>query len=109
MDSVIYFQFDFEGQRTTSAGDFREGYVRRTVFVEIGGAAFDASIDSGSKDEAAEGMARTVAVELAAEELAELDDEDGVVTRIEQLPSVIQESEPDVDDPGVRAWLVSSR
>jgi hypothetical protein len=108
MDPVIYFQFDFEGQRTTSAGEFREGHVQRTVFVEIGSAAFDVSIDSGSKDEAAEEIAQTVAVELAAQELAELDDDDGVVTRIEQLPSAMQETEPDVDDLGVKAWLVST-
>jgi hypothetical protein len=108
MDTVVYFQFDFEGQKTTSAGEFRAGYVRRTVYVEVGSAAYDGSIDSGSKDEAAEEIARSIAVELAAQELAELDDDAGVVTRIEQPPSVVQDAEPDVEDPGVRAWLVST-
>jgi hypothetical protein len=108
MDAVVYFQFDFEAQRTTSAGEFREGYAGRTVFVEIGSAVFDGSIDSGSRDEAAEEIARAVALELVAQDLVELDDDDGVGTRIEQLPSTVQEAEPDLNDPGVRAWLVGS-
>ncbi|MBV8276677.1 MAG: hypothetical protein JO170_15650 [Verrucomicrobia bacterium] len=105
MEPVTYFQVDFEGAETTSTGQLLEGYGRRRVFVEVGSAAYDGSVDTGSKDVAAEEMARSVAVELVAEELADLNGGAGLVTRLDRRPPAIREAEPDLEDRGIRAWL----
>ena len=105
MEPVSYFQVDFEGAETTSTGEFREGYNRRTVFVEVGSEAYDGSVDTGTKEVAGEEIARSIAVELAMQELADLNETAGVVTPLDDPPPVIEEAEPDVDDRGVRAWL----
>jgi hypothetical protein len=102
------FQIDLEEKETTSADEITEGCPRRTIFVEVGPEAFDETVDSGVVDEAAEEIALTTAQELADQELAELKDDGESITPLEELPPVIQDLEPDLREPGIRAWLIKA-
>ena len=40
-----YFQIDYKGANTTSAGEFREGYTQGAIFVEVAEDYFANSVD----------------------------------------------------------------
>jgi hypothetical protein len=103
---TFYLQVDFEGEETTSTGEFREGYGRRSVVVEVRSGAYENPGDNRIPDEVAEDIARNTANELVKQELVELADNEGALTRLEELPPVLQDVEPDVIDSDVRAWLL---
>ena len=105
-DSNIYFQFDFKGEETTSTGEFQEGYSSRTIFVEVGSDAYGARSENRSADEAAQELAQSVASELSRHALADLGNNAGTITRLDEFPPVLQGVEPDIDESGVRAWLL---
>jgi hypothetical protein len=100
------FQIDLECEEITSSGEFREGHSRRIIFVEVSAQAYDESVDSGSVDEIVEEIALMTAQELAHQELAELKDDGESITRLKEFPPVVQDLEPDVQEPGIRAWLI---
>lgn len=100
------FQIDLESEETTSIGEFREKYSWRVIFVEVSPEAYDESGGSGSVDETVEEIALTTAQELADQELAELKDDGESITRLKEFPPVVQDLEADVQEPGIRAWLI---
>jgi hypothetical protein len=100
-----YFQIDYKGTKTTSTGEFREGYTQGTIFVEIAADAFGDSVDDASINSAAEEVALTTARELARQNLAELGNTTQTIARLGELPPIIQDVAPTVQESGVRAWL----
>jgi hypothetical protein len=100
-----YFQIDYKGAVTTSPGEFREGYTRGTIFVEVAADYFANSVDDASIDSAAEEIALTTARQLACQNLAELGITSQSVARLGELPPIIQDVEPTAQESGVRAWL----
>ena len=106
MDELkLYFEVTFKGAETTTTGRFREGYTKRSVVVEVDPRAYQKR-DGRAFDEAAEAVARTTADEIAREELTEFSE--GVITRLDEFPPVLEDVEPDIDDSetDVRAWLL---
>ena len=104
----FYFQIDYKVAKTTSTGETREGYAEGTIFVEVIAHDFANSVDAGSIDLAAEEIALATARELARQNLAELKNTTQRMTRLEELPPVIQSVEPTVQESGVRAWLIGA-
>ena len=100
-----YFQIDYKGAETTSTGEFREGYTQGTIFVEVAEDYFANSVDDASMDSAAEEIALTTARELPRQNLAELGNASQRMARLGELPPIIQDVEPTVQESGVRAWL----
>lgn len=98
-----YFQIDYKGAKTTS--EFRERYTQGTIFVEVAADAFANSVGDASINSAAEEIALTTARELARQNLAELGNTSQRVARLGELPPIIQDVEPTVQESGVRAWL----
>ncbi|MBV9875614.1 MAG: hypothetical protein JO025_12850 [Verrucomicrobia bacterium] len=105
-EADIYFQFDFKGGETTSTGEFQEGLTRRTIIVEISPEARGNRLEGQSADEVARQLAQNVAEELARQELVDLEKGSGEVVRLDEFPPVLEDVEPDVDETGVRAWLL---
>ena len=104
----FYFQIDYKVAKTTSTGETREGYAEGPIFVEVIADAFANSVAAGSIDLAAEEIALATARELARQNLAELKNTTQRLTRLEELPPVIQSVEPTVQELGVRAWLIGA-
>ena len=100
-----YFQIDYKGAETTSTGELREGYTQGTIFVEVAADAFANSVDYASIKSAAEEIALTTARELARQNLAELGNTTQRMARLGELPPIVQDVEPTVQESGVRAWL----
>ena len=100
-----YFQIDYKSAKTTGTSEFREGYTQGTIFVEVVADAFANSVDDASMDSAAEEMALTTARELARRNLAELGNTSQRMDRLGESPPVVQDVEPSIQKPGVRAWL----
>jgi hypothetical protein len=101
----FYFQIDYKGAKTTSTGEFREAYPHGTIFVEVEVDVFANSLEEASIDSAAEEIALTTARELARQNLAELENTSQRMARLGELPSIIKDVEPTVQESGVRAWL----
>jgi hypothetical protein len=100
------FQIDVESEETTSSGEFYEKYSRRMIFVEVSPEAYDESGDSGRVNETVEEIALMTAQDLADQELAELKDDGESITRLEEFPPIVHDLEADVQEPGIRAWLI---
>jgi threonine dehydratase len=49
---TAYFQIDYEGAKTTSVSELREG-AQGTIFVQVGGGTFANSVEDTSSDSAA--------------------------------------------------------
>jgi hypothetical protein len=101
----FYFQIDYKGAKTTSTGEFREAFPQRTIFVEVEADVFANSVEEASIDSAAEEIALTTARELARQNLAELGNTSQRMARLGELPPIIKDMEPTVQESGVRAWL----
>jgi hypothetical protein len=108
MPAPFYFQVDFTGEEAITPGMFEEGLERRHVVVEVASEAFRDKKDATSKRAPidAEEIARNTASELVRSELAEVEDPDGRVTMLDEFPPQLREVVPDVEDDGVRAWVV---
>jgi hypothetical protein len=104
----FYFQVDFEGEETITPGMFEEGLERRHVVVEVSERAFHDPAEARSRTapKTAEDIARSTANELVRSELAELEDPDGRAQLLDGFPPRLRDVVPDVEDDGVRAWLV---
>jgi hypothetical protein len=100
-----YFQIDYRDAEAASTGEFREGNTQGTIFVEVAADYFANSVDDASIDSAAEGIASATARELARQNLAELGNTSQRMARLGELPPIIQDVEPTVQESGVRAWL----
>jgi hypothetical protein len=100
-----YFQIDYRDAESTSTGEFREGNTQGTIFVEVAADYFANSVDDASIDSAAEEIASATARELARQNLAELGNTSQRMARLGELPPIIQDVEPTVQESGVRAWL----
>jgi len=106
MDSEkFYFQIDYKGVKRTSSSEFGEGCSQGTIFVEVAADAFANSVDDAAIDSAVEEIALTTARQVARQNLAELENSSQSMSRLEELPPIIQEVEPTVQESGVRAWL----
>ena len=62
-------------------------------------------MDEASIESAAEEIALAIARELARQDLAELGNTGQRMVRLGELPPIIQDVEPTVQESGVRAWL----
>ena len=101
-ESTHYFEVDFEGQETTSPGEFQRKSFRRTIVVEV--RACEGS--RPTEDDAAK-IARTRACELARRELDHSVNGEVVLTQLGDFPPVLNDVQPDIDEPEVRAWLLT--
>ena len=102
---MAYFQIDYEGAKTTGTGESRGEYTSGTIFVEVAADAFANSVDDAAIDSAVEEIAWTTARQVARQNLAELENGSQSMSRLEELPPIIREVEPTVQESGVRAWL----
>jgi hypothetical protein len=106
MDSEkFYFQIDYKSVNRTGTSEFREGCSQGKIYVEVAAAAFANSVDDIAVDLAVEEIALTTARQLARQNLAKLENSSQRMSRLEELPPIIQEVEPTVQESGVRAWL----
>jgi hypothetical protein len=108
-DRHYYFLVDFEGEISTAPTAFGEGLTRRSVAVEIGPEALtpaEGATPRAEADEAAE-VARTTANEVVRDVLPTIPNTAGDVTPIDQLPPAVKDMDSNVDDPGIRAWLLA--
>jgi hypothetical protein len=106
MDSEkFYFQIDYKGVKKTSSSEVGEGCSQGTIFVEVAADAFANSVDDAAIESAVEEIALTTARQVACQNLAELENSSQSMCRLEELPPIIQEVEPTVQESGVRAWL----
>jgi hypothetical protein len=101
----FYFQIDYKGVRRASTSEFREGCSQGKIFVEVAANDFANSVDAAAIDSAVEEIALTTARQLARQNLAELENSSQRMSRLEELPPIIQDVEPTVQESGVRAWL----
>ena len=99
----VYFQMDYKGVKRTSSSEFGEGCSQGTIFVEVAADAFANSVDDAAIDSAVEEIALTTARQVACQNLAELENSSQSMCRLEELPPIIQEVEPTVQESGVRA------
>jgi hypothetical protein len=106
----FYFQVEFEGETTVDPTAFGEGLTRRTVVVEIGPEALTPAEGSTERAEAtaAGEIARATANEVVRDEIPTISNEAGDVSRIDELPPILKDVEPNLSDPGIRAWLLQS-
>ena len=104
-NSAMYFRLVFEREETRDTGPFEEGASRHTVFVEVSEEGYDDSMESRSADEIAEEVALMAASEVVRQELAEVAEDFGTITRLDESPLEILDLEPDLDEDGVKAWL----
>lgn len=102
-----YLQIEFTRRKPGSAGGIREGSSPRTIVVEAHIRTSGNSGDSRSSEQEAAEIARTTACELARRALEELANSETVITRLAEFPPVLRDVQPDVDKPGVRAWLLN--
>ena len=65
------------------------------------------SLKSDSIEETAEEIALTTAQELTDQEQLESKDDGDRITRLEEFPPVIHDLKPDVEEPGIRGWLIN--
>jgi hypothetical protein len=105
--SIHYLQIDFSRQKSTADGGVREGTSPRTIVVEVHVPTSGNSGGSWSSEEEASEIARATARELASRAL-ELTNCETVISRLAEFPPVLRDVQPDVDEPGVRAWLLKS-
>ena len=96
----FYFQIDYKGVKSTGS----EGCGQGPIFVEVAADAFAMSVNT-ALDSAAEEIALTTARQLARQNLGGLENSSQRIFRLEELPPIIQEVEPTVQESGVRAWL----
>ena len=101
----FYFQIDYKGGKGTKGSEFLDGCSQGTIFVEVAAHAFANSLDAAAIDSAVEEIALTTARHLARQNLAELENSSQRMSRLEELPPIIQDVEPTVQESGVRAWL----
>ena len=101
----FYFQIDYQGVKRTSTSEFSEGCSQGKIFVEVAADAFANSVDDAAIDSAAEAIELTTARQLARQNLAALENSSQRMSRLEELPPIIQDVEPTVQESGVRAWL----
>jgi hypothetical protein len=73
--------------------------------VEVAEDAIANSVDDAAIDSAVEEIAWTTARQVARQNLAELENGSLSMSRLEELPPIIQVVEPTVQESGVRAWL----
>ena len=107
-DRHYYFVVDFEGETTTEPTEFGEGLTRRSVVVDVGPEALtpaEGATPRAEADEAA-GVARTTANEVVRDVIPTIPNTAGDVTPIDELPATVKDLDPNIDDPGVRAWLL---
>jgi hypothetical protein len=106
-DRHYCFVVDFEGETTTEPTAFGEGVTRRSVVVEIGPEALTPAEGATPRAEAKEAaeVARTTANEVVRDVIPTIPNTAGDVTPIDELPPDVKDLEPNIDDPGVRAWL----
>ncbi|HEY0792925.1 MAG TPA: hypothetical protein VGD78_17805 [Chthoniobacterales bacterium] len=109
-DRRFYFQVTFEGQATVQPTAYGQGETRRSVVVEIGPEALTPAegVTPRAQEEAASEIARTTANEVIRDEIPTVSNLDGDAVRIGELPPVLQDVEPTIDDPGIRVWLMPS-
>jgi hypothetical protein len=106
MDSEkFYFEIDYKSVKRTSSTELGEGCGQGTIFVEVAKDAIANSVDGAAIDSAVEEIALTTARQVARQNLAELENSSQSMSRLEELPPIIQEVEPTVQESGVRAWL----
>jgi hypothetical protein len=107
-DRHYYFVVDFEGETTTEPTAFGEGLTRRSVVVEVGPEALtpaEGATPRAEAEEAAE-VARTTANEVVRDVIPTIPNTAGDLTPIDQLPPAVKDMDPNIDDPGIRAWLL---
>jgi hypothetical protein len=106
-DRHYYFVVDFEGEATTEPTAFGEGLTRRSVVVEIGPEALTPAEGATprAEAEAAAELARTTANEVVRDVLPTIPNTAGDVTPTDGLPPDVQGTDPNIGDPGIRAWL----
>ena len=106
-DRHYCFVVDFEGEVSTDPTAFGEGITRRSVVVEIGPEALTPAEGATprAEAEAAAELARTTANEVVRDVLPTISNTAGDVTPLDELPPAVEDIEPNIDDPGVRAWL----
>jgi hypothetical protein len=106
-DRHYCFVVDFEGESTTEPTAFGEGVTRRSVIVEIGPEALTPAEGATprAEAEAAAELARTTANEVVRDVIPTIPNTAGDVTPLDALPPAIEDLEPTIDDPGIRAWL----
>ena len=97
----FYFQIDYKGVKSTGS----EGCSQGPIFVEVAADAFAMSVNTAALDSAAEEIALTTARQLARQNLGGLENSSQRISRLEELPPIILEVEPTVQESGVRAWL----
>ena len=97
----FYFQIDYEGVKSPGS----EGCSQGPIFVEVAADAFAMSVNTAALDSAAEEIALTTARQLARQNLGGLENSSQRISRLEELPPIVQEVEPTVQESGVRAWL----
>ncbi|MBV9491567.1 MAG: hypothetical protein JO069_17895 [Verrucomicrobia bacterium] len=107
-DRHYYFQVDFEGENSVEPSAFGEGVTRRTVVVEVSPGALTPAegATERAQAEAAAEVARTTANEVVRDEIPTISNVAGEVTPVEGLPRILKDVEPNLDDPGIRAWVV---
>jgi hypothetical protein len=106
-DRHYYFVVDFEGEISPDPTAFGEGLTRRSVVVEVGPEALtpaEGATPRAEAEEAAE-VARATANEIVRDVIPTIPNTAGDVTPIDELPPDVKDLEPNVDDPGIRAWL----
>lgn len=102
------FVVDFEGETSTDLTAFGEGVTRRSVVVEVGPEALtpaEGATPRAEAEEAAE-VARTTANEIIRDVIPAIPNTAGDVTPIDALPPGVENQEPTLNDPGIRAWLL---
>jgi hypothetical protein len=104
--STHYLQIDFKRQKPTAADGVREGSSPRTIIVEVCTGTSGNSDDSRVSEEEAAEIARTTACEFARRASEELANSETVIIRLAEFPPILRDVQPDVDEPGVRAWLL---
>ncbi|MBV9998033.1 MAG: hypothetical protein JO015_02865 [Verrucomicrobia bacterium] len=106
-DRHYYFVVDFEGETSTDLTAFGESLTRRSVVVEVGPEALtpaEGATPRAEAEEAAE-VARAMANEVVRDVIPAIPNTAGEVTPINGLPRGVEDQDPNIDDPGVRAWL----
>jgi hypothetical protein len=106
--SPHYLQIDFTRQKPTAVGGVRAGSFARTIVVEVHAPTSGNSFERRSSEEEAAETARTTACELVRRTLEELGNSETLTTRLAEFPPVLRDVQPDIEEPGVRAWLLKS-
>jgi hypothetical protein len=106
-DRHYYFVVDFEAEVFPDPTAFGEGLTRRSVVVEIGPEALTPAEGATprAEAEAAAELARTTANEVVRDVLPTISNTAGDATPLAELPPAVRDVEPNIDDPGIRAWL----